>query len=164
MTTTIAATITRADAEAFLYLEARLMDTGAYREWLELWADDALYWIPCNTEDLDPSRAISFVYAARPQLEDRVARLISGVAYAQEPVSITSRVVANVEIEDGPSLDEVVVHSVFNVTELRRGAQHTFAGRSTHSLRRVGGDLRMTRKKVVLVNRDEFIANLTFLL
>jgi hypothetical protein len=37
-------------------------------------------------------------------------------------------------------------------------------GRTTHRLRRVGGELKMCRKKVVLVNAAEPLPNLSFLI
>src|SRR5712671_5520993 len=96
--------------EMFLYREARLMDQHAYDEWLALWTDDALYWVPCNEDDIDPERHVSIVYENRARLEDRIARLKSGAAYAQDPKSRLSRVVSNVEIEN-ESDQEVLVHS-----------------------------------------------------
>ena len=48
--------IDRHQIETFLYREARLMDEHAYDEWLALWTDDALYWVPCNRDDSDPMR------------------------------------------------------------------------------------------------------------
>jgi Ring hydroxylating beta subunit len=33
------------------------MDQHAYDEWLSLWTDDALYWVPCNENDFDPEFA-----------------------------------------------------------------------------------------------------------
>jgi len=41
---------------------------------------------------------------------------------------------------------------------------HWCAGRSTHRLRRVDGALRMSGKKVVLVNAAEPLPNLSFLI
>lgn len=35
--------ITLADAQQFLFREARLADQGAYDEWESLWTDEALY-------------------------------------------------------------------------------------------------------------------------
>jgi 3-phenylpropionate/cinnamic acid dioxygenase small subunit len=32
----------------FIYREARLMDEHRYDEWLALWTDDAVYWVPSN--------------------------------------------------------------------------------------------------------------------
>ena len=41
---------------------------------------------------------------------------------------------------------------------------HLWAGRTTHRLRRVEGELRMSHKKVVLVNAAEPLPNLSFLI
>jgi 3-phenylpropionate/cinnamic acid dioxygenase small subunit len=154
--------VDRHEIETFLYREARLMDTHAYDEWLALWTDDALYWIPSNDDDFDPQRHVSIVYENKSRLEDRITRLKSGVAYAQDPKSRVSRVVANVEIEEGEN-DEIIVHSTFNLTTLRRSHTDTFAGRVTHKLRPEGNNFRIAYKKVVLINNDEVINNLTFL-
>src|SRR5439155_898605 len=88
----------RHQIETFLYREARLMDEHAYDEWLALWTDDALYWVPCNRDDSDPMREVSIIYDNRARLEDRIMRLKSGAIYAQEPKSRLRRVVANVEV------------------------------------------------------------------
>jgi benzoate/toluate 1,2-dioxygenase subunit beta len=149
--------------ESFLYREARLMDQHAYDEWFALWTDDALYWIPCNDDDMDPERHVSIVYENKNGLEDRITRLKSGAAYAQDPKSRLSRVVANVEVEEGPE-GEVIVHSTFNVTALRRRRMDTFAGRAIHKLRPDGDSFKIAWKKVLLVNNDAVINNLTFLL
>src|SRR2546422_1961061 len=154
--------VDRHQIENFLYREARLMDEHAYDEWLALWAEDVLYWVPCNADDIDPQRHVSIIYDNRPSLEDRIERLKSGAAYAQEPKSRLRRVVSNVEIEEGEN-GEVIVYSNFNLTELRRGKQDTFAGRTIHRLRPEGGSFKIAYKKGLLVNNNEVIDNLTFL-
>jgi benzoate/toluate 1,2-dioxygenase subunit beta len=153
----------RGRVEDFLYLEARLMDTHAYDAWLALWTDDALYWVPSNDDDIDPERHVSIVYENRARLEDRIARLKSGAAYAQDPKSRLSRVVSNVEIEETSS-GELLVHSVFNLTALRRRRMDVFAGRSVYRLRSDGDSFKIAYKKVLLINNDEVIHNLTFLI
>jgi benzoate/toluate 1,2-dioxygenase subunit beta len=153
----------RGRVEDFLYLEARLMDTHAYDAWLALWTDDALYWVPSNEDDIDPERHVSIVYENRARLEDRIARLKSGAAYAQDPKSRLSRVVSNVEIEETRS-GELLVHSVFNLTALRRRRLDIFAGRSIYRLRSDGDSFKIAYKKVLLINNDEVIHNLTFLI
>src|SRR5262249_52540535 len=147
----------------FLYREARLMDAHAYDEWLQLWTDDALYWVPSNDDDIDPERHVSIVYENRAGLEDRIERLKSGTAYAQDPKSRLSRIVSNVEIDDR-NKDEIIVHSTFNVTALRRHRIDIFAGRSIYKLRCDGDSFKIAYKKVLLVNNDEVIHNLTFLI
>jgi benzoate/toluate 1,2-dioxygenase beta subunit len=155
--------VDRQRIENFLYREARLMDEHAYDEWLALWTDDALYWIPCNEDDFDPERHVSIVYENRARLEDRIARLKSGAAYAQDPKSRLSRIVSNVEIE-GENDFETIVHSTFNVSALRRGRMDIFAGRAIHKLRHQGDSFRIAYKKVLLINNDMVINNLTFLI
>jgi 3-phenylpropionate/cinnamic acid dioxygenase small subunit len=152
----------RHQIENFLYREARLMDEHAYDEWLALWADDALYWVPANDDDIDPQRHVSIVYEDKARLEDRIVRLKSGAAYAQDPRSRMRRVISNIEIEEGEQGD-VTVYSNFNLTELRRSQQRTFAGRTIHKLRPEGKSFKIAYKKVLLVNNDEVISNLTFL-
>jgi 3-phenylpropionate/cinnamic acid dioxygenase small subunit len=155
--------VDRQRIENFLYREARLMDEHAYDGWLALWTDDALYWIPCNEDDFDPERHVSIVYENRARLEDRIARLKSGAAYAQDPKSRLSRIVSNVEIE-GETDFETIVHSTFNVSALRRGRMDIFAGRAIHKLRHQGDSFRIAYKKVLLINNDMVINNLTFLI
>ena len=153
----------RRQVEDFLYREARLMDSHAYDEWLALWTDDALYWVPSNDDDYDPERHVSIVYENRAGLEDRIARLKSGAAYAQDPKSRLSRVVSNIEVGDRKD-GEVIVYSTFNLTALRRGRMDIFAGRSIYKLRGDGDNFKVAYKKVLLINNDEVIHNLTFLI
>jgi 3-phenylpropionate/cinnamic acid dioxygenase small subunit len=68
--------VDRAAIERFLFHEARLMDEHRYDEWLALWAiDDAIYWIPANADDIDPTRNVSIIYDRRGQLRNRIKRL-----------------------------------------------------------------------------------------
>ena len=40
---------------AFLYREARLADEARYAEWLALWTEDGVYWVPATTDpDANP--------------------------------------------------------------------------------------------------------------
>ena len=89
-----------AEVARFLAREARCMDEGRYDEWLSLWTEDGLYWVPCNHDDTDPMREVSLIYDDRRLLETRIRRLASPRMYSQEPRSRTSRTVANVTIED----------------------------------------------------------------
>ncbi len=47
--------------EQFLYREARLADEQRLDDWLALWDEDALYWVPCNQDDIDPTRQLSII-------------------------------------------------------------------------------------------------------
>ena len=155
--------VDRQQVEQFIYYEADLMDEHRYDEWLALWTDDALYWVPSGGDDIDPKREISLIYDDRVRLQVRITRLKSGFAHAQEPKSRMRRVVSNIVTKEAENGD-IVVFSNFLLTELRRGKQDTFAGRTVHRLRPDNGSFRLASKKVLLVNNDEYIDNLTFLI
>jgi 3-phenylpropionate/cinnamic acid dioxygenase small subunit len=150
----------------FLYAEARLADEARYAEWLALWTDDGVYWIPATTDPAaDPARQLSHVYDNRSRIETRVKMLQTGLRHSQEPASLMRRLISNVEAraEQG----EWVAESNFILAELAVQARrelHWWTGRATHRLRRVDGGLRMCAKKVVLVNAAEPLPNLSFLL
>src|SRR6266851_10256309 len=78
-----------AECQALLFREARLIDTGQFDEWLELFASDGLYWVPHVRGGGDPRHEVSLAFDDRRRLEDRLARLRTGVAYAQIPPSRT---------------------------------------------------------------------------
>lgn len=155
-------TLSRAAAEELLYAEARLLDERRHEEWLALYADELLYWIPCNSDDRDPRSSIAIAYDDAARLRDRVARLESGMAHAQNPPSKTSRVVSNVQVKQ-ESDNGAEVLSAFILYELRRGRARVFGGHYEHRLRFVEGGWKIASKKCLLVNNDEVIDNLTFI-
>ena len=156
----------RAAATDFLYLEARLADEARYAEWLALWTDDGVYWVPATTDAAaSPETHLSHIYDNRARLDTRIKLLQTGQRYSQEPASLMRRLIANVEVErDG---GELVVGANFILGELSvqsKHEMHWWVGRTTHRLRSVDGALRMSLKKVVLVNAAEPLPNLSFLI
>ena len=76
------------------------------------------------------------------------------------------RLISNIEVERAEN-GELVAGSNFVLAELALQAKremHWWVGRITHRLRRVDGELRMSRKTVVLVNAAEPLPNLAFLI
>ncbi len=157
------AKLSRSDAEDLLYAEARLLDERRCDQWLGMLTADTMYWMPANGEGVDPNREIALVYDDLAKLRNRVDRLATGVAHAQSPPSKTKRLVSNVQVETAGE-DAAIVFSAFILYELRRGKERVFAGRCEYRMRYEDGRWRVAAKKVVLVNNDEVIDNLTFLL
>jgi benzoate/toluate 1,2-dioxygenase beta subunit len=151
------------DIEKFLFREARLMDEHRYEEWLALWTGDAVYWVPCGHEDTDPLRQVSIIFDNRAKLGDRVARLQSGSVMAQDPKPRMRRVISNVEV-DRTGEREATVGSNFVLVQARGGAQLTWCGRSIHKLREQDGGIKIAHKKVMLVNSEQEMPVLQFLI
>lgn len=155
---------TMSRVSAFLFREARLIDERRFDEWVDLFADDGQYWVPCNGPASDPNRQVSIVFDTVEMLRTRLERMKSGKQYAQDPPSRTCHVISNVHVEDG-SDGEVVAYSSLVVFEARRHHHKDFfAGACTHRLRSDGDGFRIVEKRVELIDNDQFFDNLTILL
>ncbi|MDP9458877.1 MAG: aromatic-ring-hydroxylating dioxygenase subunit beta [Actinomycetota bacterium] len=160
---------TRQDVEDFLYAEAALLDAAEYKDWLDLFTDDCIYWIPSQVDEVDPTRQVSLVYDEHKHLSERVRRFASGIAYAQEPRSRTARVVNNVRITgveagDVPGQEILQVEVKFFVAEFRRGHEQLHAGTARYRLLVQDGGFRIKSKKVELINNAGYLGNLSVLL
>ncbi len=155
-------TMSLAEAEQFLYREARLADTFALDEWEALWTDDAVYYVPVD-DTHDPRTHMSIIFDNRSRIATRIKQLQTGRRHAQRPLSRLVRTVANVEVLGVQGADTVVT-SVVQVVESRERGTTYWAGRVTHKLRRVEGELRMVSKKIVLVDSDRALSSLSFLI
>jgi 3-phenylpropionate/cinnamic acid dioxygenase small subunit len=163
MTTTRVAELALRDIEAFLYLEARLADESDYDAWEALWTDDALYWVPAGEDASDPMTRMQVVYDNRNRIATRIAQLKTGKRYAQSPPSRMRRLISNVEIL-GSENGDTVVGANFVLVEGRERGDVLWAGRTDYRLRRVDGVVRLTYKKVTLVNRAGALPTLGFLI
>jgi 3-phenylpropionate/cinnamic acid dioxygenase small subunit len=152
----------RTAVESFLYREARLMDAHLYDEWLALWDDDATYWVPCNADDIDPARNVSIIYDRRGQLRNRIQRL-KETSWLREQAPRLKRLVSNIEI-DANTDSEIVVNSAFLIAELHHHSPYLWAGSTTHKLRATPDGFKIKYKKVVLLNNNEPLPNMLFLI
>jgi benzoate/toluate 1,2-dioxygenase beta subunit len=143
----------REDCEDFLLHEARFLDEGRFDDWLALFTPNAQYWVPSEPNQQSPHDTVSLMYDDRRLLETRVRRLASPRIYSQEPRSRTSRIVANVTLEES-SADHALVRSKFMMIEFRRNEQRLFGGTCLHRLVHHEGALRIRFKRVDLLNCD----------
>lgn len=154
--------------EQFLYREARYADEHDYDAWEALWTDDALYWVPAAAPDTDPLQQMSVICDNRSRISTRLKQLRTGKRYAQSPPSTLRRIVSNVEILDdadaGEDIGDISAAANFVLVESRERGNETWAGRTTYRLRVVDGQIRLAFKKVVLVNHDQALPTLAFLI
>jgi benzoate/toluate 1,2-dioxygenase beta subunit len=145
-----------------LYREAALLDARELRAWLDLFAESLTYWVPLLERYSDPDAELNLVYDDRSRLAERIDRLESGIAYAQDPPSRTVRTIANILVarrDFGYRCE-----SAFMLYELRNGDVQILAGRYVHELEFTAAGLRIRYKMVELVNRTEPFFNLSFVL
>jgi benzoate/toluate 1,2-dioxygenase beta subunit len=141
------------EVEQFLYREARYADEHDYDAWEALWTDDAVYWVPAADDTSDPAIRVSVIFDNRNRISTRLKQLRTGKRYSQAPPSNLRR--------DG---EDTVVGANFLLAESRSRATELWAGRTTYRVRVVDGELRLAYKKVSLVNRDQPLPTLAFLI
>jgi len=151
------------EIEQFIYREARYADEHDYDAWEALWADDALYWVPAGGDLAEPETRMSVIYDNRSRIATRLNQLRTGRRYAQTPPSSLRRVISNIEVL-GQEGGEVTAAANFALAESRERGVVTWAGRVTYRLRLVDGELRLAGKQVLLVNRDQPLPTLGFLI
>jgi 3-phenylpropionate/cinnamic acid dioxygenase small subunit len=154
----------RRAVEEFLYEEARLADSHLYEEWLALWTDDALYWVPAaGGKDTDPLQQVSYIYDNIVRLRTRLGMLISGEKFSQLPPSGLARVISNIGVEGKDDNGDISVTAKFILLESRR-EMIMWGGDLYYRLRPEGGSFRLVEKKVVLVNCAEPMRKMSFIL
>jgi benzoate/toluate 1,2-dioxygenase beta subunit len=150
--------------EQFLYREARLADEHDYNGWESLWTDDGLYWVPANGDDTDRMAQMSIIHDNRNRISTRIKQFNTGRRLSQVPASRLRRIVSNVEILGTEENGDAVVEANFVLVESRERSKEIWAGRYTYRLRLVDGELRMSYKKVALVDNARVIPTMSFLI
>lgn len=148
--------------EEFLYYEAALLDGRQFDDWLELYTDDAVYWIPQGKEG-DPARKVSIAYDDRRRMHERVLRLAGGFAFSQDPPSRTCHIVGNPRVLSN-SNGGIELTSNLLVAEVRHNVQNIYAARVDHLLVSNGDTFLIRRKVIWLLNSDLPLGNLSFLI
>jgi len=163
--------VTIREVEQFLYREARLLDERRFHEWLDLFTEDVRYWMAARSNRyprhskaisiLDPERYVendttredelAVLDETKATLSARVARLETGMAWAEDPPSRTRHVLSNIEVEPGPGADQLTVYANFVVYRSRAESEQDFyVGARRDLLRREGGALKIAGRKLTL--------------
>lgn len=139
----------------FAVREARLLDEKRYDEWNALFTDDGLYWVPLTPGQPDGIQHTSHLYEDKLLRDLRIERLKSPRAFSQQPPSRGHHLLQTptVEVFDAPA-NRYVVRSEFHYTEAQNDEVNRFVGTTFYELTVRDGALRMTLKRVNLLNSD----------
>ena len=168
------------DVEDFLYRETELLDERRFEEWLELFAEDLVYFMPMrrnvrhgyheDDENTKEGQGISWLEEDKWTLTKRVEQIRTGIHWAEEPLSRICHIVTGVLLMDAKpdvaNANEVVVRSRFLIYQNRGETEnYTLIGKRTDTLRRVeaahGPDWRIARREIILDQNVLLAKNLT---
>ncbi len=142
----------------FYIREAWLLDERKLKEWLDLFTEDVLYFMPRRKNvprrelrrEVTPLGDLAILEEDKRYLEMRVARLETGMAWAEDPPSRTRHLVGNLEatpVENG----EVAAKTAFLVYRSHLETDHQLlSGCREDRLRKVGGMWKIARRTIVL--------------
>jgi 3-phenylpropionate/cinnamic acid dioxygenase small subunit len=142
----------------FYIREAWLLDERKFQEWLGLFTEDVLYFMPRRKNvprreshrEVTPLGDLALIEDDKRYLEMRVARLETGMAWAEDPPSRTRHMVGNLVAEPLDSGD-VQAKTAFLVYRSHLETDHQLlAGSREDVLRRVDGAWKVAKRTIVL--------------
>ena len=124
----LAQLLLKEEIEQFLYLEAELLDERRFAEWLALLTEDVRYYMPIRRnvkfselerEYTRQGKDINWFDEGKDTLTRRVDQILTGIHWAEEPLSRICHMVSNVQLlQTTPSVskpEEVSVKSRFMI-------------------------------------------------
>ena len=175
-TAVIEAMLLQNEVEQFLYHEAELLDDRRFAEWLDLLAEDIRYYMPMRRnvkfgelerEFTREGYDINWFDEGKATLERRVNQILTGVHWAEEPLSRICHMVSNVQILEATSpaedATEVTLKCRFLIYRNRVETETDFLiGKREDVLRKEDGSWKVAQRKVILDQNVLLAKNLTF--
>ena len=172
----IAQVLLKYEIEEFLYEEAELLDERHFEEWLELLTDDIRYFMPMRRNvkfgELDreftrEGQDINWFDEGKDTLTRRVNQILTGIHWAEEPLSRICHTVSNVQVlKATPSVSdatEVAVKCRFMVYRNRVETEtDILVGKREETLRKVDVRWKIAHRKIILDQSVLLAKNLTF--
>lgn len=152
-----------AAAQAFISLEADMLDHAEYDEWLDLWADDGLYIVPIDADATDFANTLNYAHDDATMRRQRVTRLRSGEAVSTTPPPRVLRSVSRLRLL-GEQGDVLSVRCAQMLDEFSKGRQVHYAADVSYELERAGESFRIRRKIVRLVNSEATLQAIAYIL
>ena len=144
-----------ADLHQFVRHEARLIDEQRFEEWLDLFTEDARYWMPLEWGQTDDKLHASLMNEDKLLLRVRIERLKGNRTFSQKPKSRCHHVlqVSTIDARNDQA-KSYQVYTPFHYVETRLDEQTLYAGWARHYLTAVEGHLKIKLKRIDLVNPE----------
>jgi 3-phenylpropionate/cinnamic acid dioxygenase small subunit len=138
--------------EQFLYRQAELLDGKRWQDYIDLFADHGVYWMPADPAHTHWDGVPAIFAEDKNLMTVRMKRVLHPDAWSQRPLWGTNHVVSNVILQSVSPKGDVVARSRFHMLELRRDSVRHFAGSYVHHLEKAGDGFRITLQRVDMTN------------
>jgi len=151
---TVDPTVLRGRVSDFVYREAQLIDSKAFDDWYELFTEDAIYWMPLARGQAEADQYNALYFEDKMLLKVRIERLKHPRAFSQQTPSYCQHVLQAPQLLASEGSDVLECATSFVYVESQGDDQFVLAGVAHHSLCVVGGELKIHRKRIELINRE----------
>ena len=151
------------EASAFIWLEADVLDSHDYKTWLALWTAQGHYIIPTSRGATDYESRLNIAYDDQAMREARVKRLRSGFSMSSAPPARTIRTVSRFRVIEETET-ALTVRAAQVLIEYKYERTRTLAADVTYRLTHEKTGLKLDRKVVDLVNADDALHGIGYLL
>ncbi|MET3455065.1 MULTISPECIES: aromatic-ring-hydroxylating dioxygenase subunit beta [Pseudomonas] len=151
------------EVTAFIWQEGDMLDHGEYDSWLKMWTEKGTYIIPIDPRETDFENTLNYAYDDHHMRELRVQRLIGGESISTSPQPRTVRMQSRFRVlsDDG---HYVTVRCAQNVREFRKESLKFYSADLTYDLIRCERGFKIHRKVVSLINSDDALAGIGYIL
>ncbi|MGE7991709.1 aromatic-ring-hydroxylating dioxygenase subunit beta [Pseudomonas sp. NPDC089554] len=151
------------EVTAFIWQEGDMLDHGEFDAWLSLWSEKGTYIIPIDPKATDFENTLNYAYDDHHMRKLRVQRLIGGESISTSPQPRTVRTISRIRVlaDDGAM---VTVRCAQNLREFRKESLKHYSADLTFELVRHEGSFKIQRKLVSLINSDDTLAGIGYIL
>ncbi|MDH1339298.1 aromatic-ring-hydroxylating dioxygenase subunit beta [Ectopseudomonas oleovorans] len=148
---------------AFIWAEGDMLDHGEYDAWQALWAEKGIYIIPIDPSENDFENTLNYAYDNAHMRQLRVQRLIGGESISTSPQPRTIRTISRFRVlsNDG---EFVTVRCAQNLREFRKDVLKHYSADVIYELQRSGDSFQIQRKLIRLINSDDTLAGIGYIL
>ncbi|MGF6163217.1 3-phenylpropionate/cinnamic acid dioxygenase small subunit [Pseudomonas sp. 2725] len=151
------------EVTAFIWQEGDMLDHGEFNNWLSLWADKGTYVIPIDPKEQDFENSLNYAYDDRHMRELRVQRLTGGESISTSPQPRTVRTLSRFRVLF-ESAEYVTVRCAQNLREFRKDSLKHYSADIVYELERAGDSFKIQRKLIRLINSDDTLAGIGYIL
>jgi 3-phenylpropionate/cinnamic acid dioxygenase small subunit len=164
------------EIEEFLFDEANLLDERDFKPWLDMLAEDLEYFMPMTfnvkfgqhtkREHTSREAEMSWFHEGKWTLGKRVDQILTGLHWAEEPLSRVCRLVSNVQLTaidtNAQGELEIDATSRFLIYQNRcEYEQYFFVGDRQDRLRRTEAGWKLARREIHIHQNVLLAKNLT---
>ena len=160
----------RYEVEKFFNHEAELLDTRQFESWLDLLSEDIRYWMPLtrnqefgkwDEQHTREGKDLNWFDEGKFELEQRVKQIMTGMHWAEEPISRTCHMISNLQVLNGGD-GTIDTRCRFLVYRNRAETETDFfVGKRHDNLRRDADSFMIATRKISLDQSVLLAKNLT---